>query len=155
LAGQMTLAYLLFVLRCTEQGIHCISLGKLYLDEPTFPVRVRVNQRRIGVQSIIAIDDFATHRGVDVTDAFSGLNFANNLIAGNLRPRFRHLGVDDVPQGVLRKVGDANPNYTVGIGRGDPFVFCSVGKFFWNIAHWWPFIGTMTNLDGGRAAGHR
>src|SRR6476620_2486386 len=150
---RLALAYLLFVLGCTEQGLNGVSFGQFDLDEPAITVGIAGDQGRIAVQGLVAGHNFTGNGGVDVADALGGLDLAHHFVCRNLRANLWHLGVDDIPKGVLGKIGDSHADHAVGIRGGDPLVFGGVGQVFGNVAHGRPFIGVRAYVTRGPEIG--
>src|SRR6478735_11721293 len=71
---RLALAYLLFVLGCTEQRLNGVRFGQFDLDEPAVAVGIGVDQGRIAVQGVVAGHDFAGNGCVDVAHALGGLD---------------------------------------------------------------------------------
>ena len=82
--------------------------------------------------------------GVNVADALGGFDLSDDVVGLDGGPDLGHLGVDDIPEGVLGKISDAHAHNPVGVGGRNPFVFCGVGQVFGNDAHDGPFIGSIT-----------
>src|SRR5207244_3783438 len=102
-----------------------------------------------GVQRVVPGHDLARDRCVDVADALGGFDLADDVVGRDFGADLGHLGVDDVPECVLGKIGDAHAHDSVSVRGRNPFVFCGVGQLFGNDAHDGPFIGSITNVDGG------
>src|SRR5664279_5031691 len=124
-----------------QQVLHLSWVGKLDLDHPAIAVRVAVDQLRGTVQRVVAGHHGAADRGEDVRHRLGGLDLPDGIAELDGRPRLRQLDEDDVTQGVLCVVGDADPGDrdAPGVLRGglavqgaDPLVVRAVTQILWD-----------------------
>ena len=105
------------VRRGVEQGGELRRGGGSHLEQPAAAVRVVVDQLGGGVERLVAGDDLAGQRGVDVADRLGRLQLAAGRAGGDRLADLGQRDVDDVAERVLRVVGDADPDGAVVLTR--------------------------------------
>src|SRR5205085_2906697 len=114
-----------------EQCVDGLRGGGLELHQPAGAVRVGVDELGCALQGRVHRDDLAGDRRVDLGDALGRLDLAQRVAGLERGADLGQLDEDDVAQGVLREVRDADLE-AARLGRGEPFVFGGVPQILGN-----------------------
>src|SRR5712664_3847012 len=101
------------VRRRVEKAGMARSIAQHDLRDPTFAVRVGVDQLGSRLEAVIAPDDFAAEWRIDLGDALRRLDLAERCARVDTGPDLGKAHEHDIAERFLRVVGNAEPDPTV------------------------------------------
>src|SRR6185437_15240601 len=133
-----------------EECVEFAGIGELDLDNPGV-VRGGVDLVGLGLESLIDGGDGAGDGRVEVADGLDAFDGAEGLAGGDGVAYFRGIDVDDVAEGVLRVIGDADGS-DVAFDR-DPLMLAGIAEVC-GISHGIPLSKKSRHFSVRRPGGN-